>query len=41
MGIEAPGSFELTDEEVLQLVEHLGFTIEKHEIRDAQGEYSL
>ncbi|KAF2469790.1 methyltransferas-like protein [Lindgomyces ingoldianus] len=30
-GIADPGSVELTDEEVVQLVEHFGFTIEKHE----------
>ncbi|ORY13422.1 methyltransferas-like protein [Clohesyomyces aquaticus] len=30
-GIADPGSVELTDEEVIQLVEHLGFTIEAHE----------
>lgn len=33
-GIEAPGSFELTDEELLLLVESMGFAIEKHEVRD-------
>ena len=33
-GIEAPGSFELTDEELLLLVEKMGFTIEMHKIRD-------
>ena len=31
-GIEAPGAFELTDEEVMQLVKKCGFDIEKHEI---------
>ena len=37
-GIEAPGSFELTNEEVLLLVERLGFEIEMHEIReDGEG----
>lgn len=30
-GIADPGSVELTDEEVVALVEHFGFTIEKHE----------
>jgi len=30
-GIADPGSVELTDEEVVALVQHLGFTIEKHE----------
>ena len=33
MGIEEPGSFELTDEEVRFLVEKAGFEIVKHEIR--------
>lgn len=33
-GIEEPGAFELTDEEVLMLVEKMGFDIEKHEIRN-------
>lgn len=33
-GIEEPGAFELTDEEVLILVEKMGFDIEKHEIRN-------
>ena len=33
-GIEEPGAFELTDEEVLALVEKAGFDIEKREIRD-------
>lgn len=32
-GIEEPGAFELTDEEVLILVEKMGFDIEKREIR--------
>ncbi|KAG8528900.1 uncharacterized protein KY384_006589 [Bacidia gigantensis] len=36
-GIEAPGSFELTDEELLLLVENMGFIIEKREILDGQG----
>jgi carnosine N-methyltransferase len=30
-GIGDPGSIELTNEEVVTLVEHMGFTIEKHE----------
>jgi carnosine N-methyltransferase len=30
-GIADPGSVELTDEEVVALVQHFGFTIEKHE----------
>ncbi|KAH7128301.1 methyltransferase-like protein [Dendryphion nanum] len=30
-GIADPGSVELTDDEVVALVEHFGFTIEKHE----------
>ncbi len=33
-GIEEPGAFELTDEEVLILVEKMGFDIEKREIRN-------
>ncbi|KAF6232923.1 hypothetical protein HO173_008886 [Letharia columbiana] len=33
-GIEEPGAFELTDEEVLTLVEKMGFDIEKREIRN-------
>ncbi|KAL2038920.1 hypothetical protein N7G274_008260 [Stereocaulon virgatum] len=32
-GIEEPGSFELTDEEVLMLVEEMGFDVQSHEIR--------
>lgn len=32
-GIEEPGAFELTDEEVLILVRNMGFDVEKHEIR--------
>ena len=31
MGIADPGSVELTHDEVLALVEHMGFTIEKQE----------
>ncbi|KAI9802091.1 MAG: hypothetical protein M1833_002012 [Piccolia ochrophora] len=38
-GIAEPGSVELTDEEVLSLIEQSGFTIERHEIRDAQAGY--
>ena len=34
LGIEAPGSFELTNEELLLLVARMGFEIEMHEIRD-------
>ena len=33
IGIEEPGAFELTDEEVLILVERMGFDIEKRETR--------
>ena len=33
-GIEEPGSFELTDEEVLLLVEQMGFEIEFREVRN-------
>lgn len=33
-GIAEPGGFELSDEEVLILVEKMGFDIEKHEIRN-------
>jgi carnosine N-methyltransferase len=33
-GIEEPGSFELTAEELLLLVERLGFTIERKEMRE-------
>ncbi|KAL9630992.1 MAG: hypothetical protein Q9164_006132 [Protoblastenia rupestris] len=33
-GIEAPGSFELTDEEMLMLAVKMGFRVIKHEIRD-------
>ena len=33
-GIEAPGSFELTNEEVLLLVGQMGFNVEKQEIRN-------
>lgn len=34
-GIDAPGSFELTDQEVLELVTQMGFTILAHEILPA------
>ena len=33
-GIEEPGSFELTEEEVLLLVKKLGFEIQSHEVRN-------
>ena len=32
-GVEEPGAFELTDEEVLNLVKNMGFDIEKREMR--------
>ena len=38
-GIEEPGAFELTDEEVLILVEKMGFDIEKREIRNGGAGY--
>ncbi|KAI9887489.1 MAG: hypothetical protein M1823_000668 [Watsoniomyces obsoletus] len=38
-GIAEPGSVELTNEEVLSLVEQSGFTIEKQEIIEAGGGY--
>lgn len=38
-GIEQPGAFELTDEEVLMLVESMGFDIEKREIGDGGAGY--
>lgn len=38
-GIDEPGSVELTVEEVLLLVESLGFDIEMQEIRDAEAGY--
>ena len=37
--IEEPGSVELTVEEVLSLIEQMGFVIEKHEIRDGGAGY--
>ena len=36
-GIEAPGSFELSDEELLLLVEKMGFEVIMHEVQD-EGE---
>lgn len=36
-GIEEPGSFELTDEEVLLLVGQMGFDIERHEMTEETG----
>ena len=39
IGIEGPGAFELTDEEVLMLVESMGFDIEKHEMRNDGAGY--
>ena len=36
-GIEEPGAFELTDEEVLLLVEKMGFDVEKREVRNGVG----
>ncbi len=38
-GIGEPGSVELTDEEVLLLVERMGFIIERHEVRPAETGY--
>ena len=38
-GIADPGSVELTDEEVVALVEHLGFTLEKHETGNIETGY--
>lgn len=38
-GIGDPGSFELTQEEVIALVEHFGFAIEKHETDTIQTGY--
>ena len=34
LGIEEPGSFELTDDEVVMLVEKMGFDVQSHEIRN-------
>lgn len=39
IGIGEPGSFELTNEEVLLLIENMGFCIEKQEIRTAGTGY--
>lgn len=36
-GIAEPGSFELSDEEVIQLLSRLGFRVVKHEILDNAG----
>ena len=38
-GIGDPGSVELTDEEVIKLVEHFGFSIEKHEPGSIESGY--
>lgn len=38
-GIADPGSVELTDEEVVALVQHLGFAIEKHEAGAIESGY--
>lgn len=38
-GIGDPGSVELTNEEMIALVEHMGFTIEKHEARAFETGY--
>lgn len=38
-GIEEPGSVELTAEEVMLLVEHVGFDIEREEIKDGLAGY--
>lgn len=38
-GIGDPGSFELSNEEVIALVEHLGFTIEKQEVGTIETGY--
>lgn len=38
-GIGEPGSVELTDEEVVLLVEKMGFKIEKHQLRPAETGY--
>ena len=39
IGIEEPGAFELTDEEVLILIERMGFDIEKREISNGGAGY--
>ena len=38
-GVGEPGSVELTDEELLLLVEKMGFRVEKHEIRTDEAGY--
>ncbi|OCL07163.1 methyltransferas-like protein [Glonium stellatum] len=38
-GIGEPGAVELTDEEVVKLVEHFGFVVEKHEVRTIETGY--
>jgi carnosine N-methyltransferase len=38
-GIAEPGSFELTDEEVIQLVSTMGFEVVKHEILNSETGY--
>ena len=38
-GIGEPGSVELTDEEVVKLVEHFGFVVEKHETGTTETGY--
>lgn len=38
-GIAEPGSVELTEDEILLLVESLGFTIEKHEVMNRESGY--
>jgi hypothetical protein len=39
LGIEEPGSVELTNDEILLLVESMGFTIEQHEVRNDGAGY--
>ncbi|MCJ1231237.1 hypothetical protein MMC12_007914 [Toensbergia leucococca] len=39
IGIEEAGSVELTDEEVLMLIERMGFDVEKHEIKSQESGY--
>lgn len=39
VGIADPGSVELTDEEVVALIEHFGFRIERHEARAVETGY--
>lgn len=38
-GIAEPGSVELTEDEVLLLVESMGFTVEKHEVMNRESGY--